>query len=49
MNSNTNLQFEKTTDIAKDKRLSAGTKEFLKILNSPTPPKLEKLSRIDGL
>ncbi len=33
-----------TLDIADDPRLSAGTKEFLKALNSPAPPELEKLS-----
>lgn len=31
-------------DIAEDPRLSAGTKNFLKILNSPAPPELEKMS-----
>jgi len=33
-----------TLDIADDPRLSGGTKEFLKALNSPAPPELEKLS-----
>lgn len=33
-----------TSDIAGDPRLSNGTKEFLKALNSPAPPELEKLS-----
>lgn len=33
-----------TLNVADDPRLSAGTKEFLKALNSPAPPKLEKLS-----
>jgi acetyl esterase len=33
-----------STDIAGDPRLSNGTKEFLKALNSPAPPELEKLS-----
>ena len=29
-----------------DPRISKGTKEFLKVLNSPAPPALEKLSPI---
>jgi acetyl esterase/lipase len=33
-----------TLEIADDPRLSKGTKEFLKALNSPAPPELEKLS-----
>ena len=32
-----------TLEIADDPRLSPGTKEFLKALNSPAPPELEKL------
>ena len=32
-----------TLEIADDPRLSPGTKEFLKVLNSPAPPELEKL------
>jgi len=32
-----------TLEIADDPRLSAGTKEFLKALNSPAPPELEKM------
>lgn len=48
MNSNVVLQFEKTIDIAEDPRLSAGTKEFLKVLNSPTPPELEKLPPLEA-
>ena len=30
-----------STDIAGDPRLSNGTKEFLKALNSPAPPELK--------
>lgn len=33
-----------TLNFADDPRLSHGTKEFLKLLNSPAPPELEKLS-----
>ncbi|HRH43585.1 MAG TPA: alpha/beta hydrolase [Pyrinomonadaceae bacterium] len=35
-------------DFTKDPRLSAGTKEFLKVLNSPTPPELEKLPPLEA-
>ncbi|RYX85986.1 alpha/beta hydrolase [bacterium] len=31
-----------------DPRLSAGTKEFLKVLNSPAPPELEKMSPVEA-
>ena len=31
-----------------DPRLSAGTKEFLKALNTPAPPELEKLSPVEA-
>ncbi|HEY0460276.1 MAG TPA: alpha/beta hydrolase [Pyrinomonadaceae bacterium] len=44
MNSNTAMQSEKPLDFATDARLSHGTREFLKALNSPAPPALEKLS-----
>lgn len=37
------LQTNKTMEIETDPRLSPGTKEFLKVLNSPAPPELEKL------
>lgn len=33
-----------TTDYSDDPRISKGTREFLKVLNSPAPPELEKLS-----
>lgn len=42
-----NTQDEKSVEIlnfADDLRISKGTKEFLKVLNSPAPPELEKLS-----
>jgi acetyl esterase len=34
--------------IENDPRLSQGTKEFLKVLNSPAPPELEKLSPVEA-
>lgn len=37
-----------TLDTANDPRLSAGTKEFLKALNSPAPPELENLPPLDA-
>lgn len=48
MSSNPTTQMEKTKDIAEDARLSKGTKEFLKVLNSPAPPELEKMSPIEA-
>lgn len=42
-----NTQPAKTAEIldyATDSRISRGTREFLKVLNSPAPPELEKLS-----
>lgn len=44
MNNQTALQTEKPLKVKDDLRLSHGTREFLKILNSPAPPELEKLS-----
>ncbi len=44
MSNSTSMQTEKTTEPEVDPRLSNGTKEFLKILNSPAPPELEKLT-----
>ncbi|HKP67796.1 MAG TPA: alpha/beta hydrolase [Pyrinomonadaceae bacterium] len=35
-------------DFTTDTRLSRGTREFLKVLNSPEPPALEKMSPIDA-
>ena len=44
MSNQTAAQTEKTMEVASDPRLSKGTKEFLKVLNSPAPPELEKMS-----
>lgn len=44
MNDTTSLQPEKIMEIENDARISKGIKEFLKKLNSPAPPELEKLS-----
>ena len=44
MSSNPTTQMEKTKNVAEDPRLSKGTKDFLKVLNSPAPPALEKMS-----
>lgn len=41
-------QTAKTIEPENDPRLSAGTKEFLKALNSPAPPELEKLSPVEA-
>lgn len=48
MNSNPVMQTKKTQDTATDPRLSQGTKEFLKVLNSPAPPALEKMSPVEA-
>lgn len=37
-----------TLNFADDPRLSRGTKEFLKVLNSPAPPELEKMLPVDA-
>ena len=44
MSSQPGLQTDKTMAVETDPRLSPGTKEFLKVFNSPAPPELEKLS-----
>lgn len=43
MSNQTALPIEKPMEIENDPRLSPGTKNFLKALNSPAPPELEKL------
>lgn len=43
MSNTQGVKTAETLDIANDPRLSQGTKEFLKALNSPAPPELEKL------
>jgi acetyl esterase len=48
MNSTKMSETAETLDIAVDPRLSNGTKEFLKILNSPAPPALEKLPPLEA-
>ncbi len=44
MNSTKMSESIETLEVADDPRLSPGTKEFLKVLNSPAPPELEKLT-----
>ena len=48
MSNLTGQQMQTDTDVADDPRLSQGTKEFLKVLNSPAPPELEKMSPEDA-
>ena len=48
MSNNTATQTVKTIEPQDDPRLSAGTKEFLKALNSPAPPELEKLTPVEA-
>jgi acetyl esterase len=44
MNSTKLSEISEPADVAADPRLSRGTRAFLKILNSPAPPELEKLT-----
>jgi len=44
MSNQTQLQADKPANFSDDPRISVGTREFLKVLNSPVPPELEKLS-----
>ena len=48
MNKNFATQIAKTIEPENDRRLSFGTKEFLKVLNSPAPPELEKLTPVEA-
>ena len=48
MENNIATQTVKTIEPENDPRLSVGTKEFLKALNSPAPPELEKLTPIQA-
>ena len=48
MGNNTATQTVKAIEPQNDPRLSFGTKEFLKALNSPAPPELEKLTPVDA-
>ena len=48
MGNNTATQTVRALEPENDPRLSAGTKEFLKVLNSPAPPELEKLTPIEA-
>lgn len=48
MNKNIATKTAKTIQPENDSRLSRGTKEFLKALNSPAPPELEKLTPVEA-
>ncbi|HEV7645066.1 MAG TPA: alpha/beta hydrolase [Pyrinomonadaceae bacterium] len=48
MNDNFGTQTARTLQPENDPRLSPGTKEFLKALNSPAPPELEKLTPVEA-
>jgi acetyl esterase len=48
MNSPKTSEIIEKLEVADDPRLSPGTKEFLKALNSPAPPELEKLSPLEA-
>src|SRR5215213_2925622 len=48
MNSTKMSESAEILNFADDPRISTGTKEFLKVLNSPAPPELEKLSPVEA-
>jgi len=48
MSSTKMSEIVETLDFTEDPRLSPGTKEFLKALNSPAPPELEKMDPLDA-
>jgi acetyl esterase len=48
MSSSTNLEHEKTIEVAADPRLSRGVKAFLKVLNSADGPPLETLPPLEA-
>lgn len=48
MTNNTATRTVRTIEPQDDPRLSRGTKEFLKALNSPAPPELEKLTPVEA-
>lgn len=48
MSNSTATQTAKKIEPQNDPRLSSGTKEFLKALNSPAPPELEKLTPVEA-
>ncbi len=48
MNSTKMSETSETLEVAGDPRLSNGTKKFLKVLNSPAPPELEKLPPLEA-
>lgn len=48
MSNNSATQTVRTVEPENDPRLSPGTKEFLKALNSPAPPELEKLTPVEA-
>ena len=48
MSNNSATQTVRTVEPENDPRLSPGTKKFLKALNSPVPPELEKLTPVEA-
>jgi acetyl esterase/lipase len=48
MSNNTATQTVRSIEPEDDPRLSSGTKEFLKALNSPAPPELEKMTPVEA-
>lgn len=48
MRGSQNVQMDEVIDFTTDERLSRGTRAFLKALNSPAPPELEKLPPLEA-
>ena len=48
MSNNTATQTARALEPQDDPRLSRGTKEFLRVLNTPAPPELEKLTPVEA-
>ena len=48
MRASRDVKVDEVVDFKTDERLSRGTRAFLKVLNSPAPPELEKLSALEA-
>jgi hypothetical protein len=48
MRGSQNVQVDEVVDFKTDERLSRGTRAFLRALNSPAPPELEKLPALEA-
>ena len=48
MRASRDVKVDEVVDFKTDERLSRGTRAFLKVLNSPAPPELEKLPALEA-